>query len=495
MSVDVTVVGGGPVGVTTGLLLAHRGFDVRVLERSTEVYDLPRAIVMDDEIQRVLQGVGLADGLRDITTPMVGAEFVDTAGERIIGVDLPTSGAFPLGHHPSVTYYQPELERFLRAAAMNAGVDLRLGVEVTGVSQGHESVTASTISGDHTSRWLVAADGASSPIRKSLGISFVDQGFDQDWLVLDARLRRPVESLSRFVQQICDPARPTTYVTGHGPYRRWEFQLQPGETRDEMTQPERIWQLLEPWIGPDDAELVRAVVYRFHATVADSMRHQRVFLAGDAAHQMPPFLGQGLCSGIRDAANLAWKLEFIAAGAAGDRLLDTYEAERMPHAAGVVAHAVDTGRLIDELSGRAKSATGLDAAYGGGRPFPTLDHGVRFGDHPAVGRQLPQPVVDGRPLDELIGAGFGVVTDSRDLAVLAEAVWGDLATVITVPTGTVPFAVPEGGVAIVRPDRYVAAVAVGADELAAASAALIDQLDAPSGGDHRTRDVRGGLRY
>jgi 3-(3-hydroxy-phenyl)propionate hydroxylase len=481
MSVDVTVVGGGPVGVTTALLLAHRGFDVRVLELGTEVYDLPRAIVMDDEIQRVFQGIGLAEGLSEITTPLAGAEFVDTAGQRIIGVDLPADGDYPLGHAPSVTYYQPELEALLRAAAVDAGVDLRLGVEVMGVSQDDASVTATTTSGDQSSRWLVAADGASSPIRKSLGISFVDQGFDQDWLVLDARLRRPLASLSRLVPQICNPDRPTTYVTGHGPYRRWEFQLQAGETRNEMTEPKRVWQLLEPWIGPDDAELVRAVVYRFHATVADSMRHERVFLAGDAAHQMPPFLGQGLCSGIRDAANLAWKLELVATGVAGDRLLDTYGTERLPHAAGVVAHAVDTGRLIDELSGRAKSATGLDAAYGGGRPFPTLDHGVRFGDHPAVGRQLPQPVVDGRPLDELIGAGFGVVTDSGELAMLAEAMWGGLATVITVPAGTVPFAVPEGGAAIVRPDRYVAAVAVGADALTAASAALIEQLDVPIG--------------
>lgn len=476
MTADVTVVGGGPVGVTTAILLAHRGLGVRVLERSTEVYDLPRAIVMDDEIQRVFQSAGLTDGLQAITTPLAGAEFVDTDGERIIGVELPVDGAFPLGHHPSVTYCQPELEAFLRSAAIDAGVDLQLGVEVAAVSQDDALVTASTSSGDRTSRWLVAADGASSPIRKSLGISFVDQGFDQDWLVLDARLRQPVPSLSRFVQQICDPARPTTYVTGHGPYRRWEFQLQDGESHGEMTQPERVWQLLTPWIGPDDAELVRAVVYRFHATVAHSMRHRRVFLAGDAAHQMPPFLGQGLCSGIRDAANLAWKLEMVAQGVAGDRLLDTYGTERMPHAAGVVAHAVDTGRLIDELSGRAQSATGLDAAYGGGRPFPTLDRGVRFGDHPAVGRQLPQPVVDGRPLDELLGAGFSVVTDNSELAALAKTAWGGLATVVDVPGGTVPFAVPDGGAAIVRPDRYVAAVAVDADEFGAASSTLIEHL-------------------
>ncbi len=173
-----------------------------------------------------------------------------------------------------------------------------------------------------------------------------------------------------------------------------------------MVEPTRVWELLEGWLTPDDADLVRAVVYRFHATVADAMRVGRVFLAGDAAHQMPPFLGQGLCSGIRDAANLAWKLRLVDDGLAGDALLDTYGDERLPHAAGVVEHAVDTGRLIDELSGRAPQQTGLDAAYGGSRPFPILRHGMLFGDHPSVGRQLPQPTVDGQPLDELLGTGF-----------------------------------------------------------------------------------------
>ncbi len=456
--VDVIVVGGGPVGVTMALLLANRGFAVRVLERSPEIYDLPRAIVMDAEIQRVLQGVGLTAGLRAITTPLRGAEFVDTSGERIVGVEFDADASAAYGHPPSVTYYQPELEAFLRDSATRAGVDLVLGVEVTGVRQDLSSVTASTVDGEHTARWLIAADGASSPIRKSLDIAFVDQGFDQDWLVLDARLRRPVPTLPEFVQQICDPSRPTTFVVGHGPYRRWEFQLQEGETCDEMTRPERVWQLLEPWLTPDDAELVRAVVYRFHATVAESMRSGRVFLAGDAAHQMPPFLGQGLCSGIRDAANLAWKLELVDRGVAGDELLDTYGEERLPHAAGVVAHAVDTGRLIDQLSGRVDGTTGLDAGYGGGRPFPTLDHGVRLGEHPAVGRQLPQPVVDECLLDELIGPGFGVLTDDHALATLAQTELGDLATVVTVPPGTLAHVVPTGGAAIVRPDRYVAAV-------------------------------------
>jgi 3-(3-hydroxy-phenyl)propionate hydroxylase len=479
--VDVTVVGGGPVGVTTALLLAQREFSVRVFERAPEVYDLPRAIVMDDEIQRIFHGAGLGPELGAITTPLLGAEFVRPDGERIIGVELPLDAPWPLGLHPSVMYYQPELEGFLRAAALRNGVDLVLGVAAGSVEQDADGVTVQTDIGPVRSRWLVAADGAASPIRKQLRISFVDQGFDQDWLVLDVRLRGPLPTLPRFVQQVCDPDRPTTYVVGHGEYRRWEFQLQPGETREEMVEPSRVWELLEPWLTPDDAELIRAVVYRFHATVADAMRSGRIFLAGDAAHQMPPFLGQGLCSGIRDAANFAWKLRLVDDGLADDSLLDTYGEERLPHAAGVVAHAVDTGRLIDELSGRAPATTGLDAAYGGSRPFPILQHGMLHGDHAAVGRQLPQPTVDGHRLDELLGRDFAIVVD--DPAVLAEVgpTWDGLATVVEVPVGTLPTTLPPGGAVIVRPDRYVAAVAHDAAELADASTALFTHLHPPEG--------------
>ena len=479
---DVIVVGGGPVGVMTALLLARRGFSVQVLERAPEVYDLPRAIVMDDEIQRVFQNAGLLGELRAITTPLRGAEFVRPDGERIIGTELPEDVDWPLGLHPSVTYYQPELEAFLREAAVRNGVELQLGVEVSSVDQTADGVTVLSDAGTVSARWLVAADGASSRIRKQLGLAFIDQGYDQDWLVLDVRLRRDVPTLPGFVQQVCDPLRPTTYVVGHADYRRWEFQLQPGETREEMVEPARVWQLLEGWITPDDADLIRAVVYRFHATVADSMRVGRIFIAGDAAHQMPPFLGQGLCSGIRDAANLAWKLRLVDDGVADDGLLDTYGAERMPHAAGVVEHAVDTGRLIDELSGRAPQQTGLDAAYGGSRPFPILRHGMIHGDHPSVGRQLPQPTIDGHPLDELLGDGFAVVVDDPSILADLDDRWGALARIVEVPSGTMPMTLPPDGAVIVRPDRYVAAVCDDAEELARASRALLDHLTAPPTG-------------
>lgn len=477
--VDVVVVGGGPVGVMTALLLVQRGLTVRVLERSTPIYDLPRAIVMDDEIQRVFQGLGLGEGLRCIVTPIAGAEFVRPSGERIVGIDLDPDTEWPLGHHPSVAYYQPELEKFLRAAALKRGVDLLLGTEVMSVESSVDGVTIHTADGVQHARWVIAADGASSRIRKQLGIDFLDQGYDQEWLVLDVRLKREAPWLPRLVQQICDPVRPTTYVVGHDEYRRWEFQLQPGERREEMAGPARVWSLLEPWLGTDDAELVRAVVYRFHATVARTMRSGPVLLAGDSAHQMPPFLGQGLCSGIRDAANLAWKLALVANGFAGDGLLDSYGTERLAHAAGVVAHAVDTGRLIDELSGRAEASTELDAAYGGGRPFPILRGGILHGDHPAVGRQLPQPTVGGRPLDDLLGTGFALLTDRRrDLVSITEA-WGDLLTQVVLEEGSLPFVLPRGGAVIVRPDRYVAAVAADAEELSVASTALLGSLRSP----------------
>jgi 3-(3-hydroxy-phenyl)propionate hydroxylase len=477
--VDIIVVGGGPVGVTMALLLARHGFAVRVLERATEIYDLPRAIVMDDEIQRVFQNAGLTDGLAAITTPLRGAEFVRTDGERIIGTELSDDTTWPLGHHPNVTYYQPELEAFLRSSAVDAGVDLRLGVEVEAIRQDGDRVSVTEAGGStHSARWLVAADGASSATRKQLGIAFVDQGYDQDWLVLDVRLRRPVPTLPRFVQQICDPDRPTTFVVGHADYRRWEFQLQPGERRDEMIEPDRVWELLRPWLTSDDAELIRAVVYRFHATVAERMRDGRVFLAGDAAHQMPPFLGQGLCSGVRDAANLAWKLQLVERGLARDEVLDTYGDERLPHSAGVVAHAVDIGKLIDQLSGRVEHGTGIDSAYGGGRPFPRLEHGLLVGGHAAVGRQVHQPEIDSTRLDDLIGDGFGIIVDAATGSGVHDVVarWDGLARVVVVPEGSIPNALPPGGAVIVRPDRYVAAVAHDADELATISTDLLTRI-------------------
>jgi 3-(3-hydroxy-phenyl)propionate hydroxylase len=475
------------------LLCAHRGMSVTVVEKAAEVYDLPRAIVMDDEIQRVFQGVGMMDRLAAITTPLKGAEFLAADGTRVIGLEIPAH-VRPNGHPLTVCYYQPELEALLRTAAVEAGVRLLLGHTVEQVDEERGGVTAGVVGPDGAvtmldARWLVAADGAASPIRKRLGLRFDDLGFDQDWLVVDTELLEPADgiappSLSSFVQQFCDPDRPATYVPGHARYRRWEFQLQPGETREQMIAPEQVWSLLAPWLMPSQARIVRAVVYRFHATVASAMRSGQVFLAGDAAHQMPPFLGQGLCSGVRDAANLAWKLAMVRDGLAGDVLLDTYEAERRPHATAVVDHAAETGRLIDQLAGRAEPASSTEAAYGGGRPFPHLLDGLLVPGHPLVGRQLPQPIVDGRLLDELIGTGFGLLARyDEDIPDAVRRGWGPIGARTVILAGEVldRMSVPAGGVVIVRPDRYVAAVTADHDALMAAGERLLGGLGQPGG--------------
>ena len=475
MGSRVIVVGGGPVGVVAAMECARRGLSVTVVEKSTDVYDLPRAIVMDDEIQRAVTLAGAGSSLASVTSPMAGAEFIDTSGNRIIGFEIPEGLTTGLGFPPVVRYYQPQLETFLRDVARRAGVRLRLGDEVVAVAQSDRGVTATLGSGETLNAgWLIAADGAASPIRKSLGIPFDSLGFDQDWLVVDVRLRDGVEpKLPRLTQQICDPARPTTFVPGHERFRRWEFQLQPGETRDEMTSPPRVWSLLAPWITGDDAELVRAVVYRFHATVAGSMRDRRVFIAGDAAHQMPPFLGQGLCSGVRDSVNLVWKLQMVESGHGGERLLDTYDAERRPHASGVVRHATDMGRLIDQLAGRGGGQSGLENAYGGQRPFPHLEHGMLVTGPVLVGRQMPDiTLVDGNRFDSVAGDGFAVVIPPGWTGADGSlATWREVGAKVF--TGEVPFA---DGAVVVRPDRYVASVSSDADGFESDTATLMEIL-------------------
>ncbi len=518
---DLLVVGGGPVGVATALLAAHEGLRVVVVERSTGVHDLPRAIVMDDEDQRVLQRIGLADELRSILTPLRGAEFLGPDGVRVVGIDLPEDDPdgleldWPLGHWAAAAYHQPELETFLRRAAGAAGVEFRLGLEVVTVGQDDTGAWADVRPvgrpDDRTSRcrasWVVAADGAGSPVRKQLGVAFVDQGFDQEWLVLDARVRHDRVALPRLVQQICDPLRPATFVPGHGPYRRWEFQLQDGE-RPEDFDDDRVLELLSPWAGPDDLEVVRAVVYRFHATVADTMRVGRVLLAGDAAHQMPPFLGQGLCAGLRDAANLSWKLAAVQSGAADESLLDSYDVERRPHAAAVVAHAVDAGRLVDQIAGRTDAGVGTDAGYGGGRPFPHLEDGLLAAGHPLVGRQLPQPhrvdpagrrragrtSVDEDLFDRELPRGWCVLvpggTSVRDDDRPAVEEWvGVGATVVGVSDAE--WSRPVLGdlhAVVVRPDRYVAAVATDAGPLPGV-ASVAPTLISPTGVTGRAEDL------
>ena len=460
---DVIIVGCGPVGMMTALRCAQRGLSVIALDRTAEIYPLPRAIGMDEEIQDLFARAGLIEQLRMYSTPLPGADFVDADGHRVVGLDIPPGTVGPLGHPPTVMFDQPSVERFLRQAVTDAGVDVRLEVEVVGITHQHdEGVRVELADGTALEgRWVVGADGASSTVRGLLDIALIDLEFDQDWLVVDATLLDPDLPLPRLARQHCDPARVVTFVPGHDTRRRWEFQLKPGETREQVVEPGFLRTLLDPWGRPDQLQVDRVAVYRFHGVVAerfhrapsgtDSSGWGNVFLAGDAAHQMPPFNGQGMCSGMRDAENLAWKLAAVANGHVPPSLLDTYDEERRPHAAQQVAQSVDAGKLIDAIA--ADSERGLDAGYGR-RKFPPLEHGLIEPRHRMVGLPLRSPA------DEsfTVGDGWTLVHGPEANRDIPAALANLDAAVHRVDASAYGDAIAADDTIVVRPDRIVAAV-------------------------------------
>ena len=341
---DAVVVGYGPVGAVAAGLLGQAGLRTAVFESTTSVYHLPRAAHFDAEIMRILHQLGVADDVMRACAPVEGMHFVNAAGDALLRFDLEVGEGW--------MFYQPELETALRAGVdRSAHVVVHLAHEVTSLVQHDDhveiAVTDLVTNTRRTvrARYVIGADGARSAIRRELGIASEDLKLDQPWLVVDTILRRPIELPTR-VLQICDPVRPTTFIPMCGARRRWEFMLLPDEDAEQMESPQRIAELLAPWVTLDDVEIVRAVVYTFHAVLARSWRDRRVFLMGDAAHQMPPFLGQGMCSGVRDAHNLVWKLALVAAGRAPDALLDTYQQERSPHVRSIIETAVALGGVL-----------------------------------------------------------------------------------------------------------------------------------------------------
>ena len=299
---------------------------------------------------------------------------------------------------------------------------------------------------------------ATDEAKRKIGTLSKFAKFDQEWLVVDAELHEGADAvLPVGVRQYCHADRPFTYVQGVRRYRRWEFQIQQHEDAHALNTEEGLWSLLAGMISPDNARLVRSAVYRFHAVVAPEMRKGNVFLAGDSAHQTPPFAGQGLNSGMRDALNLAWKFAFIKRGLASEKILSTYTTERAPHVRSTIAHAVDMGRLIDQLGGRVSNGVDVESGYGGTRPSPFLESGIVVGDDSRVGHQFwYHPAVSAAV--RVNGASFAVVTsESVELP--------DVLRTLDAQVVVAPEALNGAYAIVVRPDRYVAAVATTAEEL------------------------------
>ncbi len=438
---DVLICGYGPTGAVAANLLGRMGVSTLAVDQSPEIFDTPRAVHFDGEVMRILQGMGLEDELRAVSSGGESVAFLNARGRELLALDMrdfEVRHAWPPGNF----FNQPQLEAHLRAAARALpSVEARLGWELTGFEQDEDGVTVALRAreGGRTetvrARYLLGCDGATGPTRELAGLPVADLDSDEPWLVCDVYLDEGVE-IRRRVYQFCDPRRPATLVPCVGRHVRWEFKVNPGDDPATLEQEDTVRGLMAPYLHlmsetltPEQGTLARSKVYDFHGLLAERWRAGRVFVLGDAAHQMPPFLGQGLCTGVRDALNLCWKLEGVLAGRYHDALLDTYESERRPHARAVVEQAIRTGKVIQA---RNRFVGGLRDTYFSlanwipllRRPFlwePAWPLGPGLFEPAAPptaksahGNPIDQPVVADAsgarvPLDRLLGDGFAVV--------------------------------------------------------------------------------------
>ena len=458
--VDLAVVGFGPTGAALAGLCARRGLDVVVVERDAEVFPLPRAVQIDHQGLRVLQELGCADEVLAGSILNDGLTFLTADRRPLLSATVPPQT--PTGWPSSVFFHQPTFEAILRRTVVGTGVDVHLGAEVTAIDQDADGAQVELADGRTIrARYVIGCDGARSMTRRAIGTGLRDTGFEESWLVVDLLLDGDVRGLPTRCLQVCDPIRPHTLVPMPAPRFRFEFMLLAGESEEDVHRSEGINEMMSLWIDPERATVERSAVYTFHGLVASTWRDRRVLLAGDAAHQTPPFLGQGMCAGMRDAANLAWKLAAVVAATSPDALLDTYQIEREPHAQVVIDAAVGFGQLICITDPEAAAARdeAMLADYSGevAAPdiIPPLAEGPAIG--PGGGRLSRQPRVLGELLDDVVGPTFLLCTaDPLDQSSPVTHWWMERAAVLDAATVPAVAELLEGGEAcVVRPDRYV----------------------------------------
>jgi 3-(3-hydroxy-phenyl)propionate hydroxylase len=552
---DVVIVGLGPTGLTLAHLLGSRGLSVLALEREPQFYGNARAVYTDDECMRVFQAAHVA---AELSADMV----LDSPAQWVLGDGsvlaqfMPT--AQPNGWTPSNFFYQPFLETKLETLlARYPNVVTRRGREVVRFEQDRTGVTvlhaasAGNLYGDAPplaqaaeqmetvrAQWLVGCDGGRSFVRTQLGIKMVGKSFPEPWLVVDIKAKEGEECFRHlpYFNFYCDPKAPAVSCPQPRGYHRFEFLLMSGQTKEYMEDPATVCALLRRHVDVDKIEILRKLVYTFNALMAERWRDGRVLLAGDAAHMTPQFMGQGMSSGVRDAYNLAWKLDAVLRGRASERLIDSYESERKPHAQEMIDVSVQMKNFVSQSNSAKATLRNLivrtmlrtpklrdyirELRF---KPPPTYPQGSylglqRKGRRSAEGRPIPQPSVrsfDGRRalLDEFLGEGFalmGYAVDPRvKLDANSVAALGDLGIrfVTLYPLGGRPqgpgiarsvraglieiedisgeavdwlseTGARPGYVAIIRPDKFVYALACEA-EIAGAAQHLLRTMDGP----------------
>lgn len=493
LKTDVTIVGFGPVGQFLALKLARAGHDVVVVERYLRVFPKPRAVHFDDEIARLLQSLGLNPDNDPIVDDFDAYYHWRNADMKDLLV-IDWSGRGPSGWQRANFFCQPELEaRLCELVENEPRITVLRGWNVTGIEETPAAATGPAQAVVHAQPWrsslpeesqltvhtqyVVGCDGANSFVREVIGAEVTDLGFAFDWLIVDIKPHEPMAFDPPAVQW-CNPAQPTTIVPGGPGRRRWEFMRLPHETIEDVSTEEASWARVAPWgLTPQNATLERHAVYTFRAAWADIWRRGPLLIAGDAAHLMPPFAGQGMCSGLRDSMNLAWRLDAVLSGRSPDTLLDGYGAERAEHVRRFIEMSMMLGQTIcvtDPAAAAARDEAMLAAVEDPSLapaqpPIPRLGPGV-VGDHPAAGLLSVQGPVTSRTghtglFDDVVGPGWIVLCDRRPQLAAETSAWmGEnglklvvLGDDVTDDDGvhTAWLNELDAEVAVIRPDHYL----------------------------------------
>jgi 3-(3-hydroxy-phenyl)propionate hydroxylase len=417
---DVAIVGAGPVGLMLAALLGKRGVKTVVLERAFEVFPLPRAAHLDHTVLRVLQELGCAEAFLEMMTPNAALVLADQSLAPL--VKIPATGIGRSGYPASMYFYQPDFDRALEKLASSfPSVSILRGHEVLTCDADTDSVRLHCQQVDSggqvevTSKWAVACDGASSEIRETWNEGLESLDFDERWLVLDLRIHGEAPELPDYALQVCDPRRAWVSNPVPGARYRVELRLREEDDPDQVMSIEYLRDFLKPLLRDVEFDVERDAIYTFHGLVAPSWRKGRVLLAGDAAHQMPPFLGQGMVSGIRDAHNLAWKLAGVLKGTYSESVIETYEFERKPHVRSVISSAIAVGRFVSQTDLVAAERRNRALRDGDMTNVPTfripdLAPGPLIGSGGGATLPQPAPALGAPTLDGRLGDGFCIIS-------------------------------------------------------------------------------------
>jgi 3-(3-hydroxy-phenyl)propionate hydroxylase len=481
--VPVVIVGAGPTGITAATLLGQYGVECLVLDRHETVYPLPRAVHADDEVYRILARLGIGEEFAAHRRPGLGLRLIDP-NMRVL-TEIPRSTEPSANGFPQMNMFdQPELEAMLRANLKRyPHAVIRGNVEVTGVTQTQSGqVRVSFLDrvrgGEHSvqASYVLGCDGANSIVRAAIGAHMYGLPFRQSWVVIDVDTDAELNQWEG-CHQLCNPKRAGTYMRVGQTRYRWEFQLLDGETAADYQSLADIEPLVRPWLGTTPIEqlsLVRVTAYTFRAQVASHWRDRNVFLLGDAAHLTPPFVGQGMAAGLRDALNLTWKIVGVLDNTLPESVLDTYEQERKLHAAAMILMAVSVGAAMTgggrvgdlirhvvfprlqslRLPGTRTSA--VDGITPGLRSSELVIKSRTPGG--LAGTLCPNPILgDGPRFDEVVGNRFALITSSLTDAQRNELSSRGAAVVLAAPGSELDRWLRKGraSAAIVRPDRTV----------------------------------------